>query len=159
MRKLIITLICILPFLVKAQTSDTTKFSNYVGKNYRIPDAIKSNCSWVYAIISLKTNSNNKVVDYHFINYPPDSMKKNLDFLVGYQFSKKMKINGHSIIFYLLIDNSETCNPKPEDTSYLPDQIFSFLTTNFDRILREDPRPIIFSTPIISKSFPTMRKK
>jgi hypothetical protein len=157
MRKLIITLICILPFFANAQPSDTTKFYNYVGKNYRVPDSIKGNCSWVYAIISLKTNNNNKVVAYHFISYPSEVMKKNLDFLVGYQFSKKMRINGHSIIFYLLIDNSETCMPKPEDTSYLPDQIFSFLITNFDRILREDPRPILFSTPIISKSFPTMR--
>lgn len=79
-------------------------------------------------------------------------MKNGLDFLIGYQFSKKMRLNGHPIIFYLLIDNSETCKPKLEDTSYLPNQIFSFLTTNFDRILREDPKSMIFSTPIISLS-------
>lgn len=157
MRKLIIILICIFPLFVKGQQSDTAMFIKYISKNFRLPEEMKSNCSWAYAIVSVKTNNNNKVVDYHFINSPPDLMKKSFAMLIGYQFSKKMKINGHPIIFYLLIDNSETCIPKPEDTSYTPNQIFNFLTTNFERILREDPKSIIFSTPIYSISYPSQK--
>jgi hypothetical protein len=157
MRTLIITLICTLPLFVKGQQADTATFTRYISKNYRIPEELKRNCSWVYAIVSVKTNNDNKIVGYHFINNSPDIMKKSLDILLGYQFSKKMKINGHPIIFYLLIDNSETCVPKPEDTSYTPNQIFNFLTANFDKIIREDPKSIIFSTPIYSVSYPIQK--
>ena len=129
MRKLIMTLIYVLPFFVKGQqsnVSDILKFNLYVVRNFPLSEELKTNCSWVYAIVSVKTNDNNKIIAYHFINDPPDIMKKGFEKLIGYQFSKKMKINGHPIIFYFLIDNDETCIPKPEDTSYTPNQIFDF---------------------------------
>ena len=86
-------------------------------------------------------------------------MKKGFDILIGYQFSKKMKINGHPIVFYLLIDNSEVCIPKVTDASYSSNQIFNFMISNFDKIQKADPKTIVISTPAYKIYYPTQKKE
>jgi hypothetical protein len=140
----IIILISLLPFISNGQSSPAiAAFTNFVSKNYRLPEELKSNCEWMYAIVKVKTDSHNKVVKYEFVNHPPEGMKKAFDFLLGYQFSKTMKINGHPIVFYMGIDNLEGCTEKPEDkVFYAPNNAASEIWGYVTKVIKEDPKTI-----------------
>lgn len=130
-------------------------FANFVSKKYRLPDELKYNCEWMYAIVKVKTNSGNKIVSYEFANEPPALMKKSFNVLLGYQFPKSMKINGHPIVFYLSIDNAETCKPKDgEQRFYAPNDVVTVLSGYLTNILQADPHTIIIPE-LIFQSFPT----
>jgi hypothetical protein len=145
--------------LGKSQSAEDKRFIKFVGKKYRLPEDLRTNCSWMYAIVRVKTNKDNKIISYDFINNLSEEMKASFGILIGYQFSQKMKINGHPIIFYLLVDNSEVCIPKKKDASYTPDQVFNFMITNFDKIQKTDPRAIVISTPAYTMYYPTQKKE
>ena len=106
----IVILTLLLPIISKAQSLPAIDaFAKFVTKTYRLPEELKSNCEWMYAIVKVKTDSRNKITRYDFINTPSEAMKKSFSFLKGYQFPKAMRINGHPIVFYMAIDNLEGC--------------------------------------------------
>lgn len=150
-----IFLLLSITFAAKSQSKEALHdFANFVSKKYRLPDELKYNCEWMYAIVKVKTNSVNKVIGYEFVNEPPAAMKNSFDVLLGYRFPKTMKINGHPIVFYLSIDNAETCKPKDgEKRFYAPNDVVSTISGYLTNILQADPRTIIIPELII-QSFP-----
>jgi len=145
------------PILAKSQTRNLSDFSQFIQKNYRFPEELKSNCEWMFAIVSVKTDHQNKIVSYDFINDPQKGIR-NLKFILGYQFPPKMKINGHSIVFYLAIDNTETCIPKSSDHTYNPNNVVSQLLNTLDSIRRKDPKTIFINLPVYILLYPTIQK-
>ncbi|MBB5396351.1 hypothetical protein [Mucilaginibacter sp. AK015] len=139
-----ILLILLLPIISKSQSHPGVQaFTKFVSKNYRLPEELKSNCEWMYAIVKVKTDNHNRIIKYEFVNKPTEGMKKPFDFLIGYQFPKATKINGHPIIFYLGIDNLEICKEKPGDkVFYAPNDVVSTITSYMQKILRDDPKTI-----------------
>ena len=125
-------------------------FTKFVGKNYRLPDSLKSNCEWMYAIVKVKTGKANKIVSYDFINRPPGAMQKAFGFLIGYQFPSNAKINKRPVIFYLGIDNLSSCTEKPGDlVYYAPNRVVGIMTTHMFKVWKETPNAIILSNTII----------
>ena len=112
----------ILSLNTKAQTDPLTDFTNFVGKNYNLPEELKSNCEWMYAIVKVTTNKQNRVVKYVVVNKALEAFK-NFNFLIGYQFPKRMKINQHPIVFIFSVDNTEICKPQPGDFMISPYQV------------------------------------
>ncbi|MDR6943006.1 hypothetical protein [Mucilaginibacter pocheonensis] len=140
----------------KSQTKEINDFTKFVGKAYKVPDSLKQNCEWIYAFVKLKTDARNKVVKIGFINKVPQAIKAGFGFLIGYQFSKAMKTNGHPIVFYFSIDNSEICKPKPGDfIYYYPNQVVEIITSTLLQIKKEDPKTIFIPELIVKKFYET----
>ena len=152
---IMIFLLLSITLAAKSQSKEALHdFANFVSKRYRLPDELKYNCEWIYAVVKVKTNSGNKIVGYEFANEPPTVMKKSFNLLLGYRFPKTMKINGRTIVFYLSIDNAEACKPKDgEKRFYAPNDVVTALSGYLTNILQADPHAIIVPELII-QSFP-----
>jgi hypothetical protein len=136
---------------VKAQsTPDYSEFSNLVGRGFKLPENLKFNCEWMYAVVKVDINSQNKITKYKVISRLPDTMKYNFDFLIGYKFRKKNAVNAHSLVFYFSIDNSEICKPIPgQKIFYGPNQVVGIIYDILERVRLEDPKAIIEPYPIL----------
>lgn len=137
-------LFVILPFIGKSQTSSEIKsFTQFVLRNFHLPNELKTNCEWMYAIVKVKTDNKNKIIKIEFVNNPPNEIKTAFDFLIGHQFSKKMKIDKHPIVFYLGIDNLEGCTEKPGDKMfYAPNDAAAKIWGYMSQLIKDDPGTI-----------------
>lgn len=149
--KLFFILLFIAPCVSSAQTSPgIDAFTIFVSKKYRLPDELKSNCEWMYAIVKVKTDNHNKIVKYDMVNTPPEGMKKAFGFLTGYQFPQKMKIKGHPIVFYMAINNIDGCTEKPGDkVFYAPNDAGSQIWLYLAKLIKDDPNTIFLPGPLI----------
>jgi hypothetical protein len=156
---IVLLLLSIIPLVGQAQSAKTTDdFVKFVSKEYKLADELKSNCEWMYAIVKVRTDAHNKIIKYEFVNEPAEGVKKGFSFLIGYQFPKAMKINKHPIVFYLSIDNSESCIEKPGDIRfYAPNQVVSTITSYYFKIFREDPNTIIIPDLVMKVYYPIQR--
>jgi hypothetical protein len=141
-----ISLLLILTFTCKAQESPAiNSFKRFVLKNYRLPDELKSNCGWMYAIVKVETDNSNKIVKYKIVN-PSNRLEGTFNFIIGYQFPKKMKINAHPIVFYMGIDNLDGCEEKPGDkVYYAPNEPASAIWSYMNMLIKEDRQTIFIS--------------
>ncbi|WP_184550049.1 hypothetical protein [Mucilaginibacter sp. FT3.2] len=146
---ILVVLLCSLT--VKAQSAlDYAGFSKFVGKGYKLSEGLKFNCEWMYAVVKIEINKESKITKYKVVNRLPDTVKYDFGFLIGYKFSEKMKVNGHSLVFYFSIDNSEICKPKPgQKIFYSPNQVVGIIYEILEQTRLEDPRTIIEPYPII----------
>lgn len=155
--KFVIILILIILYIPSnaQSTRDINNFSKFVIKNYNLPDTLKNDCEWMYAIVKVKTDIHNKIIKYDFVNEPPLGMGRAFDFLIGYQFSQKMKIKGHPVVFYFSIDNSEICIPKEgEKRFYAPNQAVETIMAFYYKIFKDDPQTVIIPGLIIKAFYP-----
>lgn len=141
-----------------AQTPVLNSFSRFVEMNYKLPDSLKSNCEWMYAIVKVKTNSHNKIIHYDFLNEPSNAMKRSFQYLIGYQFPVAFKINNRPVVFYFSVDNLKICDEKPGDkVYYAPNQVAQIITSYVYKVMKEEPKAIIIPGLIIKEYFPTQR--
>ncbi|MES2267015.1 MAG: hypothetical protein V4520_09660 [Bacteroidota bacterium] len=140
----IVLTLLIVPIVIKAQRiSKNDSFTKFVLKNYHLPDELKSNCEWMYAIVKVRTDIHNRIVNYEFVNKPPDKIKGTFNFIIGYQFSKKEVINRHPIVFYFAIDNLQGCTEKPGDKIYYaPNDAASSIWGYVTQLIKDDPKTI-----------------
>jgi hypothetical protein len=140
-KKILAVFLFMLPFVSKGQQSPSIiAFTKFVSKNYRLPDGLKANCEWMYAIVKVKTDSNNKILKYELVNKQHNSLKGTFDFIIGYKFPKKEKINGHPIVFYMGIDNLEGCTEKPGDkVFYAPNNAAYEIWSNMTQLMIRIP--------------------
>ena len=81
LKRVIILVVLVIPFLAKAQSSpQILDFVKFVGTKYRIPESLKYDCGWNYAVVKLTTNKQNEVTDYQCLNEASDTMKNSLRF-------------------------------------------------------------------------------
>ena len=149
----------ILPLLVKSQKLvDAEAFTGYVSKNYIVSDELKTNCEWLYAIVRVKTDINNKIINYTFLNEPGEALKNGFKILQGYRFPKTMKINNRPVIFYFAIYNNETCIPKEgEMRFYAPNDVVNIMFKHMQKIIRDDPKALIIAAPVYKVLYATQR--
>src|SRR4051812_38020030 len=89
----------------KAQsTSNYSDFSNLVGRGFKLPENLKYNCEWMYAVVKVDINKEHKITKYKVISSLPDTMKYNFDFIIGYKFREKINVKVRSLAFYFSID-------------------------------------------------------
>lgn len=155
MIKRLAALFCILVFLQSSSRAQATMelrdFGKFVGKNYAIAPELKTNCEWMYAIVKVKTNTQNKITGYDFVNNPDSLLKNGFKFLLGYQFPKNLKINKRPIVFYFTIENQESCIEKSGDLRfYAPNRVASIITSYYLKIFKEN-RNSIFIPGLITK--------
>lgn len=114
-------------------------------KNYRLPDELKSNCEWMYAIVKVETDNRNKITKYKIVN-PSNRLEGTFDFIIGYRFSKKTRINRHPIVFYIGINNLEGCKEKLGDkVFYAPNEPASTIWSYMNMLFKEDRQTIFLS--------------
>jgi hypothetical protein len=142
--------------MAKCQTADFGNFRQFMQKNFKTSEELRQSCKWMFAIIKVQTDKHNKIIDFSFINDPPNDIR-NLNFMIGYQFPKSIKINKHPIVFYFAMDNTETCTPKPSDLHYNPNDVINQLLNTIDLIKLKDPKTIFIPSPIYIYLFPTVR--
>lgn len=138
---------------VKAQsTPDYSEFSNLVGRGFKLPEKLKFNCEWMYAVVKVDINKEHKITKYKVISSLPDTMKYNFDFIIGYKFREKIDAKVHSLAFYFSIDNSEICKPiNGQKIFYNPNQVVDVICGILQRLRLEDPKIDIELYPIIKK--------
>jgi hypothetical protein len=141
--------------VTKAQTTPNYRdFSNFVGRGFKLPENLKLNCEWMYAVVKVDINTEHTITKYKVISQLPDTMKCNFDFLVGYKFQEKMKPGSSSLAFYFSIDNSEICKPiEGQKIFYSPNQVVGIIYGIFQRLRSDDPKTIIEPYPIIKKFY------
>jgi hypothetical protein len=149
----------LLPLVGKSQSKpNMADFTAYVSKKYIVSNELKANCEWMYAIVRVRTDANNKIINYDFVNEPAECVKKGFNGLIGYQFPKTMKINKHPIVFYFSIDNTETCIPKEgEMRFYAPNHVVNIIITHLQKILKDDPKTIFIPNLIYKVIYATQR--
>jgi hypothetical protein len=150
-KTLLVVSLLIVPFVSIAQSSSAIDaFTKFVSKNYRLPEELKTNCEWMYAIVKVRTDNHNKIIKYKVVNNAPKGIKDAFNFLVGYQFPKKMKINGHPIVFYMGIDNLEACTEKPGDKIfYAPNDAASKIWSYMTELFKDEPNTIFISNLLL----------
>lgn len=153
-----ILLILIVPISAISQTPEIRNFIHFISKNTRLPDELKSKCDWMYAVVRVKTDRHNKIISYDFVNDPPQGMR-NFQFLIGYKFPEKMKINGHPLVFYYAADNREICKPKQGDLVYNPNDVIEQFINMINLIKKDDPETIFITSPIFELFYPSIQKK
>ncbi|RVU01962.1 hypothetical protein EOD41_08400 [Mucilaginibacter limnophilus] len=146
----ILVVLMFLPIMASAQSIEIQNFVKFLN-NYKVPDELKYNCEWLYAVVRVKTDASNKIVKYNFLNSPPEAMKKSFDFLLGYQFPNTMKLKGRSVVFYYYIDNAQICKPKPDDYLPTPSEVVETLNGIYWQLKNTDPTAILIPNLMSTK--------
>ncbi len=102
MKKIFLIIVAILAWQC-SQAQEFPNFIRFVLKRYHVPESIKNDCNWNYAVVKIMADSDNVLDNVSFLNEVSEDMKKSLEFLKGYNFSKE-KINSNSLVFVLSID-------------------------------------------------------
>lgn len=150
-------ILLITPSVIHAQSKSTTDFITFVGKEFQLPQDLKYNCEWMYAVVRVKTDVHNRIISYDFVNKIPEDMKHSFDFLHGYRFPQTMKINKHPIVFYLSVNNTEICKPKADDFKYTPNQVVNIIATILLKIQKDDPKTIFIPEMITKEYYQSQR--
>ncbi len=134
---------------------DLGKFSTYFFKNHKLPLSVKQDCRWNYAVVSLKTNKKDQVTRIDFVNSGSDSLRKSFDFLKGYQFEKKLKINQRPVVFIFMVEQLGGLNAGEEGcktpvNEYTPTQIAERILTDLAIQREKEPNAIIKYNPLVT---------
>ena len=144
--KLTLSVICIVTALTsKGQLATLNKFSSFVGKNYKIPDTIKYDCNWNYAIVKC-TIRNNVIVKYECVNNVTKQLSDSFKYLIGYKFNG---VFNHNLLFYLSFDNIAVCKPNGSDRRYLPNEVLKDVSNYMNHERAKDRHLIVLPEPII----------
>lgn len=151
----LILLFCISVFLQSFAHAQSTMefrvFRKFIGKNYVIAPELKTNCEWMYAIVKVQTNTQNKITGYSFVNNPDSLLKNGFKFLLGYQFPKNLEIKKRPVIFYFTIENQESWIEKDGDLRfYAPNRVASIIASYYLKFFNEN-RNSIFIPGLITK--------
>lgn len=134
--------------IINIPSSKFVNFEIFIEKNLVVPQSVKYDCSWNYAIVKVQTDKQGEIVNWKCINDCPDSLKRSFRFLSGYKFDKSLKIDKRTIIFYVLIENSEVCTTPPNRT-YTPNEVIKQIFYCFKRETEIDNNAIIIYEPIV----------
>lgn len=118
------------------------EFKIHILKNYRFPRQYRSECKFFYASIIAQTNKANKIIGLQFKNEISDGMKGSFNFINGYQFPEKYKINGKPVLFFLNIDLEEIC-PGVSDSSHVTNVVLKESLNNIKEQLQKEPNTVI----------------
>jgi len=146
----ILTIFLLSPLIGLCQSKGNyEKFVKYVLGSYKLPENLKHNCEWMYAIVKVETDTHNKVVKYKVLN-PSNKLGNTLNFIIGYQFSKRNRINRHPIVFYMGVNNLDGCKEKAGDkVFYAPNEPASVIWSYMNGLIKEDPQTIFIPDILI----------
>ena len=128
------------------------EFEKYIIKNYRVTKQQKSECKFYYASIVVQTDKINQIVDLQFKNDISEDMKTSFNFIKGYQFSEKYKINGRSVLFFLTVDQQDIC-PGVVDSSCVTNLVLKESLATIEEQLQKEPNTIILYKVVPIKVF------
>jgi hypothetical protein len=132
------------PGNAKAQNKDSTRYGDFltfVRRGFNPSDTVKKNCEWQYALVKVLTNENNRIVSYTLLNRASDDLKKSFSFLIGYQFSNKLLINKHPVVFCISID-SEKSSCILSRKQYSATEVLGKFFSDLEPIFESDPKTI-----------------
>lgn len=130
------------------QQIEHEKLYHFVAKNFKIPESVKTDCNWNFAIVQLDVDKDNQVTAARVVNdfYSTDSLRKSFSFLKGYTFPKEAKIDGRAVIFPVIIDqgNYKLCK---DHTPYRPAEIAMSVLYALEKAQKEHPGAIMIFNP------------
>jgi len=146
----ILTTFLFFPLTVLSQPKGNyEKFVKYILRNYKLPENLKYNCDWMYAVVKVETDAHNKVVKYKVLN-PSNNLGDTFDFIIGYQFSKTNGISRHPIVFCMGVNNLDGCTEKTGDkVFYAPNEPASAIWSYMNGLIKSDPRTIFIPEMLI----------
>lgn len=136
---------------VYSQDIEHKSFYNYFGKHFNIPESVKKDCNWYYAMVRLEVDAANTITNVNFVNETniTDELKQSFMFLKNYQFGKDVKINSRPVFFPVLIDQRSynTCN---DSVLLRPALVAIRLIYDFKKLHNENPNAIVIYEPLTS---------
>ncbi|MGY4535962.1 hypothetical protein ACVW0P_000356 [Mucilaginibacter sp. UYNi724] len=138
----------ILPF-TNFKESKYQNFVHFVSSRYLIPKSAINNCNWHYAIVKTIVKDR-KVINYKILNEAPDDIKKSFKFLIGYQFSNKIKKPNQNLVFCLTIENLKTECQIPKTINYTPSEVLGLVMSTLAHQQEMEPNMVFLLDPIIS---------
>jgi hypothetical protein len=93
-------------------------------------------------------NKNNQVVSYALLNKAPETLKDSFHFLIGYQFSKKLDINKHPVVFGISMD-SDKSNCILSRKQYSATEVLGRFFSDLGPVFESDPKTIFIPSIIM----------
>lgn len=130
---------------------DLSDFVRFVTKSYRLPKTVLRDCKWNYAMVVVHTNRSNEVIKIDFVNTEvSDDLKRSFDFLIGYQFSKNIRLDRRPIMFMLTVEQLGGMGCDSPERSQSPPSILQRVLINMKEQLKREPNTIIIYEPIVA---------
>lgn len=153
MKKHLIFLVLLTSLVTNTSAQSTNDFTSFMFRNFKAPEELRDQCDWIYAIVKVNLDKQNKITSYECIHdynnsyVPGFTFNKSLKFLVGYRIPGLAK-NYKTLLFYFSIAHSETCTVKPSDGTPSPDDVVSTLSTYIVAAKQKNPEIEIYDKPI-----------
>ena len=146
----------ILPFVCLGQTKAESAFISFVEHKIIIPDDIKYNCQWSYAIVVAETDNQNNIVKIQFMNDVSSNLKTNFNVLKGYHFPVSYKVGRQAVIFYFSVDNREICKAQNADFTYVfPNDVLLKIAGDLGEARKKFPNAIFIAEPVLKILYET----
>ena len=89
----------------KAQ-STYQEFARFVSGKYVVPEAIKTNCSWQYAIVKVSVNKSGRASGIQILQTNTEApISESFDYIKEFDFKKYKPGRAYSLIFCMSIEN------------------------------------------------------
>jgi hypothetical protein len=121
----------------------------FIGKNYKLPQSIKDDCNWHYAMVICKVDKNNRVVNYRLINEDATiDLVNSFGYLKNYVFPKTVAVGGKTLLFCFTIENHKENCKIPKNRFYTPSEITGKIYNDIANQLRKDQNTILLEPAI-----------
>jgi hypothetical protein len=154
-RCLTVVILCLgMPAFAQKATVPTKdvfqQISKHLAANYQVPDTVKADCYWNYAVIRLQVDANNKINAVSLVNTPrSEAFRRSFDLLNGFQFTKEVNPGRLPVVFVVSIEQfgGEGCD-TPQHISH-PSQVLNPILGDLQKQLMLEP-DCLFKLPPIS---------
>lgn len=145
-----------LSFIPENKEPDLSSFIQYVSSHYQLPEAVRNDCHWNYAIIKVFPNQHNVITRYEVVNYASKDMQGMFNYLVGYQFAQGLHLNQRPVVFCFSVDNKkQSC--AVEQNAHSPTEVMGRALSAFGEQHQKDPNAILIYEMIVAQIYDTMR--
>jgi hypothetical protein len=158
--------ILIIALMISATSSSFSQMkqdlSYFVNTNFNTPTELKDYCGWIYLLVRLKLDDQNKILSYECLNkfqneYVPNvHLETSFDFLKGYQLKD---VTGHPkyVLFYFSIENYQDCTVKPSDITPNRNGVIQTYLQYVRSEKSKNPGIYIYDDPVIIYPFSKQR--
>ena len=134
-------------FAAAAQTKSVSPFFpfiEYISLHFNLPEAVRNDCRWHYAVVKVSTNKANVITRFELINIDAfgEAMAGSFDFLKGYRFPAKLNIRQRPVVFCVFVDNQKFSCISEQATQNPPSGAVARILAAFQNQQQKQPDTI-----------------
>lgn len=154
---ILITNFFLLGFQPAPKPDGLTNFISYVSAHYKLPESVKEDCHWNYAIVKVMADKNNRITNYEVLNHASEDMKNSFHYLVGYRFTQGMHLQQRPVIFCFTVDNQKEGCAVDQNAYHSPSEVTGRILAAFNQQRNREPSTIFIYTVPSTIVYDTMK--